>query len=803
MGHMKAIHMTLAIALFFAHCAQAWDGDQAVAAANAMANYQWTCSSANTTIPSTCGAVNWVCDWTIGQQVVGIAYKWGGYDDILQFAEKLSLGKAVGSHKYHSPAPNYPGLGCVTGVDCSGLVSRAWSLASHYGTTQLGDVSVLIALAEDMLGGDIWLDPGEHVLLQAAPPNENRFVSYYESSGGENKVVYHGFDDQVTIATLDVNYIPRRNALWAGPGRISRACRDENGYCEWTVTNEDGVTAFCVLASADGLSWNQYGDAISATGQLTYAGIPGPPGSVKVALRINDGAQECEAMRLASCDEARKDVRACGGSSDIRQGGLGGVMTGAELDGGILVIAPHQLATACDALVAYWDDELGYDVERLTLGPLWTAAYREATSTGYYLNTLKSQIASSYSRGVRYVLLVGDYSNWRESPEYGADQSRDVLPTFVRAHPIVWDHYSTDIHDYYFTDAPYADVLGDDLRPDIVVTRWPAATASEVEALVQQAIAYDGAPVSGGGGTVIGLTGDNSLSTRGVYIVRQHARELKQAFSAMAPVRWLGMSECWDYGMAPAAAVALICNQERPEALVGVGVHGNTYFAAGALNAEALWRMNSTSAPIVVMSGCSTADYASAETQGRPVCELALAEGKAAMWIGTTQRSLQTGNQLLLRAMAGRWLEVGDVPFAEVMRRAQCDVLAAWQSDPQLEATVLEYQVLGSPVTFMRQQNAGIVAEVSGISPAFVRAYPNPSNGNVVLQWDGMNAVHKVTIYDVRGRLVRRIDVREGDERTEWDMKKDDGGGVGSGLYLVRVFDASERIVQAKVVVTK
>jgi hypothetical protein len=74
-------------------------------------------------------------------------------------------------------------------------------------------------------------------------------------------------------------------------------------------------------------------------------------------------------------------------------------------------------------------------------------------------------------------------------------------------------------------------------------------------------------------------------------------------------------------------------------------------------------------------------------------------------------------------------------------------------------------------------------------------AYPNPFNPRVTVEFTvefnvPVAAEVRLDIYDLRGRLVRRMDSQvfaAGEHTTSWDGTTEDGGRVGSGVYFMRL----------------
>ncbi|MEQ8275179.1 MAG: hypothetical protein RMA76_43670 [Deltaproteobacteria bacterium] len=113
----------------------------------------------------------------------GMPYKWGGYDEVEAFVDKIGRGHGAGSHKKHGV------LKCVAGVDCSGLVSLAWGTSKKYSTSTLHQVTETIDF-EDLEAGDALNKAGNHVVLFAGTRNDGVPI-FYEAAGGPGRVRLH------------------------------------------------------------------------------------------------------------------------------------------------------------------------------------------------------------------------------------------------------------------------------------------------------------------------------------------------------------------------------------------------------------------------------------------------------------------------------------------------------------------------------------------------------------------------------------------------------------------------------------
>lgn len=101
----------------------------------------------------------------IGQTIGPMPYRWGGDDTPQTFRLRLEWGALAGSVcTCRNPALDY----CISpesiGIDCSGLVSRAWGIEKR-GTSGLLDVSTELNSVADIKPGDAFNWSGRHIRL--------------------------------------------------------------------------------------------------------------------------------------------------------------------------------------------------------------------------------------------------------------------------------------------------------------------------------------------------------------------------------------------------------------------------------------------------------------------------------------------------------------------------------------------------------------------------------------------------------------------------------------------------------------
>lgn len=132
--------------------------------------------------------------------------------------------------------------------------------------------------------------------------------------------------------------------------------------------------------------------------------------------------------------------------------------------GVILVVRPDAWAGATDAFIA-WKQSLGFNVEEVSY----------PADTGNDADALLAHIQDAYQqRGLTHVILCGDRSDvppWRVCTTPASPSRR--MPT---------------------SDIRYCQLEGDDLVPDVFLSRVPAATSTQLGSILAKFIAYEAAP---------------------------------------------------------------------------------------------------------------------------------------------------------------------------------------------------------------------------------------------------------------------------------------------------------------------
>jgi hypothetical protein len=167
---------------------------QAVLTADEYARVCWVMAEANRTGVDCAG--NFTSTYPVGPRI-GMGYKFGGWDSMDEFLSEIAKGYGTGT-----AAPEtyeaYP-FDCVTGISCTGLVSRAWHLEHKYTldypehpdvprqmheiTQPLETVDFLKHKTGELKKGDAFLNPS-HVMLFIYETRDGSPMIIHSSTGG-------------------------------------------------------------------------------------------------------------------------------------------------------------------------------------------------------------------------------------------------------------------------------------------------------------------------------------------------------------------------------------------------------------------------------------------------------------------------------------------------------------------------------------------------------------------------------------------------------------------------------------------
>jgi hypothetical protein len=151
--------------------------------AQKMAGHSWVCQAKN--LKATCMTTPYKSRFKENQSVTGVAYDWGGMDDIKTFQANLDNAQAAGSHSEEGVSS------CTTGVDCSGFISLCWRQSQKFGTATIGKIAPTLDKIDrytELKPGDALNLPGSHIVMFARY-NDDGTIAVYEASSSESRVV--------------------------------------------------------------------------------------------------------------------------------------------------------------------------------------------------------------------------------------------------------------------------------------------------------------------------------------------------------------------------------------------------------------------------------------------------------------------------------------------------------------------------------------------------------------------------------------------------------------------------------------
>ncbi len=211
----------------------------------------WDCSASNLTygrITDSYGNHVETPDWLSVGQMQRVPYKWGGFNTIDGFLDGISQGKYAGDKATDSVSPE------AVGVDCSGFVSRCWTLPSHYSTHMMPDITNPYDNWELAQPGDACHKVG-HVRLIVAHEDDGT-LDMVEAAGFNWRVSYTNYRySQIT------NYTPRYYIHMQGtPGNIPQptiTCLKEETSADlnWKAGSRSSIYKFQLYSSEDGQTW--------------------------------------------------------------------------------------------------------------------------------------------------------------------------------------------------------------------------------------------------------------------------------------------------------------------------------------------------------------------------------------------------------------------------------------------------------------------------------------------------------------------------------------------------------------------
>lgn len=153
---------------------------------------------------------------TIPGNYSSVPYAWNMWDTIVDYEDFMSLPY---NHFFAGDIDD-PNSNCARGIDCSGLVSRAWDLVDKFGTCSLETISDPLGV-----GAFYKLQPGDIVNRCSTTPRYTViFVMFGNDGSGQGM---YGYESTITTDAYGVDFTFRRfDTLSAyNPRRYQLACQ--------------------------------------------------------------------------------------------------------------------------------------------------------------------------------------------------------------------------------------------------------------------------------------------------------------------------------------------------------------------------------------------------------------------------------------------------------------------------------------------------------------------------------------------------------------------------------------------------
>jgi len=243
---------------------------QALTTGDTYVEHTWTCQSfnlSNGVVTAPDGDLVRTPSWLSEGEMQKIPYQWGGFRTLSQFDSGIASGGYAGD--IHTDGVTH----YAYGVDCSGFVSRCWSLPYQYSTSMMPQITGTYTSWDQLQPADAIHRVG-HVRMMVSW-NQNGTLNVVESSGADWRVSYR------TYATSQLtSYSPRYYVNMEGsptplptPTLRSVTINNDSLNLEWECDQSDGVAGYHLYHSTDGLNWDLTYPVVDLPLSIAAAGI--------------------------------------------------------------------------------------------------------------------------------------------------------------------------------------------------------------------------------------------------------------------------------------------------------------------------------------------------------------------------------------------------------------------------------------------------------------------------------------------------------------------------------------------------
>lgn len=745
----------------------------------------------------------------------GMAYSYGNWNTIDEFQGCLADGGGAGNVDcmdyscYHNS---------MCGIDCSGLVGRAWRMTGDKpGTTTLPNCSD--DYPSTFVRADILNKPDSHVMI---------FHEWDEGEYGQWAWVYHStiMASERGVARnlvyypglIDDGYIPRRSdKLKDGPiASLIWIGSDSSGTVAWETGWEKETEGFVLYRILPDGSRETISDLIPAKGSAgggarysfrdpTYPG----PGAVYRLQEVETTGNTIWLGKTSAADGIPDEQsRAVSRDREVNRNRIGSSI-GAAKEHKLcalteypenqnlewLAICPSEWVNALTPLVNYRQSQ------GMTAG-VWTFTEITGCCMGFTKECIQELLRSAvedWTIPPKYLLLVGD--------AYYLGGEADLIP--------MWSRYESELgwydEDSTWSDRPYADP-DEDGEIEIFVGRIPAMSDTDVTNAVTKIIERENsADPSYGKRSLLFVEDSGDCGNDSAWIL-----ELADSVNVTIPTDWsrtvIVQSEiggtyahweavadsAWDAGQGIVLFFGNCSGWWDFNNFMNVGGGWN----AGMLSANHMY-------PFVFGGSCGEGGLDRENLYGgRAAMEQLLCSYPDRGSVGgfLPSRSLhpytavQIANAFIDRVFRG------EPTLGSAAYRGMDDLL---QMDSGAEDHVWEYVFFGDPAmrSFVSDATGVVQHEIrSGLAFALEHPLPHPISASSTIRFSLPTAADAdLRVYDLAGRRVKTIlsgRMQAGRHAVEWDGMNDRGRKVASGVYFFRL-RAGQRETTRKVIVLR
>lgn len=791
------------------------------------------------------------CSYLESEQ--NVMYLWGGMDGDYGW-EKRSSGRAYVDAPNLNEYETFPGGRKSTLAPCV-----KWTDSTPYQMIPAGDLIVELLFDthcnDDVSATQIWRADGGVFTVESGTWQGDTLLTAridpVDAVYGTGNLVAQ----QQYVYSMDCTNLHLDGDANDGPSDWTIPLKHDNGPAAEIegVDWKDGVFSWVVSSEADTRGYRIEGNTPPDDAWYSVSDLQ-PPGTGARSCEVGNGYTHYRVIEVETSGyEKIGDIARVGSTvaaipiikersyEQLRIDYNALLQRAPEGGGGSPLLNGEKIAVFCPGA---WQSDIDYLMGYLAgwygiIYQIYTIEQYGVPENRY--NGIKSRINTLYGQGYRYVLLVGDASDWQyfDGPftaEYwptaywetvrqsyfgagyphGGDPSLNIIPIKMVKDQLPREQGVAYYQPYY----PLSDMLsyGDvdqDSLPDLAVGRWAVNTQQEVTAKCYKTLEY----ISQGGWgydqpyNVTIYLGDVSHNEGGEGT---HAiavwNAIKSHFQTGTTYHEVRESQYQDIDDRLVAAVNN-WNAYQSDFTAFVSTGSGRYDPGAFFHQSAGFTENMLQYghPSVVFGGsCGTSNeymtQAPGANYGKDVDHrMCAADGRGAeIWFGPTAGTTQEGNRIVGEEFVTYVQQSPGRAVCESARLALRDAMLATTApeDWDRRTVVKSYQFHGFPLSPLNHRNYVVGVEDQAGAPqlqlALAPVAPNPvsKEGGVIAFTLPARGSVALRLYDISGRMVQRISSQvqvAGRHMMQWtpDAK------IASGRYYLKLHTDSGTITRS------